>query len=82
MTLLADKFYPMNDALISRMKVFGGWIVKHEIHEDDTSFYGRDADIKHFDDVTRVTMVFIPDPNHEWESWSIQHNNLVGAIHP
>lgn len=37
----------------SRAKVFGGWLVyAREFHED-----GYRA----------CTMVFVPDPNHEWE---------------
>jgi hypothetical protein len=41
-----------------RAKVFGGWVVRHL--EWDTEKKGMPQPLT-------VAMVFIPDPNHEWE---------------
>lgn len=48
-----------------RAKVFGGWIVKtHESVYHDMSNEGGGMQ-EGWD--WRVAMVFVPDPNHEWE---------------
>jgi hypothetical protein len=42
-----------------RLKVFGGWIVRN--------VFDNSNDQENFDMDTRVCMVFIPDPNHDWK---------------
>lgn len=42
-----------------RAKVIGGWIVKNMCWADSPG--GKDSPVQ------SESMVFIPDPNHEWE---------------
>lgn len=40
-----------------RAKVFGGWIVKAETYNDGKRGFKT----------TNLSLVFVPDPKHEWE---------------
>lgn len=40
-------------SITTRAKVFGGWIVKYQYESSD--------------DFDSISMVFVPDANHEWE---------------
>ena len=42
-----------------RARVFGGWVLKEYIIYDVDSAYSEQRMVQ--------SMVFIPDPNHEWE---------------
>lgn len=48
----------------SRAKVFGGWIVTHITGCDHVN--EKDKDDKAWTE-RRTSLVFVPDPNHEWE---------------
>lgn len=66
-----------------RMKVIGGWIVKYESSFNRTSHYGRDHEESISDPVYIPTMVFIPDPHHQWDQWSeimVNEGNLSDLI--
>jgi hypothetical protein len=47
-------YYDGNDATTFRVKVIGGWIVRYNYHAHE-----------HYNE--SISMVFVPDPNHEWE---------------
>ncbi len=58
-----------HDNLTWRAKVFGGWLVKHDMistfssPKDSTYYHKNDYDTKFS---TTSTMTFVPDLKHEW----------------
>ncbi len=44
----------------SRAKVIGGWLIRTFIMFDNHDFYSPEKS-------SSVTMVFVPDPFHQWE---------------
>lgn len=39
-----------------RTKVFGGWLVKHDVYDEEDE-----------EKIKSSQLIFIADPNHEWE---------------
>ncbi len=60
-----------------RAPVPGGWLVRHEVRTDfqyccidtcaDDPINHRHIDTEGYQNLSN-TMVFVPDPNHEWET--------------
>lgn len=70
--LAPNEWLPMGDNHTERMMVFGGWIIRdyrmnnrtHHQHQDrGDAMMGTDMQ-------EEVNMCFVPDPYHEWDSWT------------
>jgi hypothetical protein len=53
-----------SDGYLERLKVFGGWLVRssNAVYHDRGGNYP--VNLCH---ESRVALVFVPDPNHEWQ---------------
>ena len=47
-----------------RTKIFGGWLVKSYENVGYTTLNSTDTKLKDSD--WRISLTFVPDPNHEW----------------
>ena len=55
-------------------KVFGGWLVKEE--DNRNSQYGRQTG--NYPETPPIAIVFIPDPNYQWEKEALMTKTLTG----
>lgn len=58
----SDNYYENVYMETSRAKVIGGWLVRHQMLVDED----RENEFEGWTN-SQNTMVFIPDPNHEWD---------------
>lgn len=62
----------------SRMRVFGGWLIKEETNDVVTVVGDRGGHMNN-DFAMRASIIFMPDPAHQWDQWS-KEQDVAGTL--